>query len=223
MKYVLALALAAGCLSNLSAAGLTGFPFADEDLAYSVNWPSGLALGESHFHSHQIDGRWNFEMTLSAGIPGFQVKDRYSAVATPDLCSISFQRDTTHGSRRVNDTATVNGATVTRDNGPLSVPDCVKDALTFLYFARRELGQGKVPPTQSILLGGLYPVGFVYAGAETVKVNNQPVESDKMICTVTTANSTITFEAYFARDAARTPLIIRVPFAMGTFSMELVR
>lgn len=223
MKYLIALALAAGCFSNLAAAGLTGFPFADEDLAYSITWPSGLALGESHFHSHQTNDKWNFDMTLSAGIPGFQVKDHYSAAATSDLCSISLQRDTTHGSRRVNDTETVNGTTVTRDNGPLSVPECVKDALTFLYFTRRELGQGRVPPTQSILLGGLYPVGFVYAGAETVKLNGQPVESDKMICTVTTKNSSITFEAYFARDAARTPLIIRVPFAMGTFSMELVR
>jgi hypothetical protein len=28
---------------------------------------------------------------------------------------------------------------------------------------------------------------------------------------------------YFARDAARTPLLFKVPLAMGTFSMELVR
>jgi hypothetical protein len=28
---------------------------------------------------------------------------------------------------------------------------------------------------------------------------------------------------FFARDAARTPLVIRVPLSVGTFSMELVR
>jgi hypothetical protein len=28
---------------------------------------------------------------------------------------------------------------------------------------------------------------------------------------------------YFARDAARTPLLVKVPFALGKFSMELVR
>jgi hypothetical protein len=28
---------------------------------------------------------------------------------------------------------------------------------------------------------------------------------------------------FFARDAARTPLVIRVPLSAGTFSMELVR
>jgi hypothetical protein len=28
---------------------------------------------------------------------------------------------------------------------------------------------------------------------------------------------------FFARDAARTPLIIRVPLSLGTFSLELAR
>lgn len=219
MKYLIALAL----VSTLSAAGPTGFPFGDEDLAYSINWPSGLGLGESHLRAHQVGTTWNFEMTIEAGIPGFPVKDRYSATATSPLCSISLQRDTTHGSRRVNDNETVNGASLTRGQDRVAVPDCVKDALTFLYFARKELGQGRVPQAQSIVLGGLYPIQMEYAGAQTVKVNDQAMESDKMICSVTTKNSGIVFEAYFARDAARTPLIIRVPFSMGTFSMELVR
>ncbi|HYA18861.1 MAG TPA: DUF3108 domain-containing protein [Bryobacteraceae bacterium] len=223
MKYLIALALAAGFFSNLSAAGLTGFPFADEDLAYSINWPSGLGLGETHLHAHQSNGTWNFEMTVDAGIPGFLVRDRYTSAATQSLCSISLQRDTTHGPRRVNDTETVNGTSVTRDRDHLDVPECVKDALTFLYFARRELGQGRVPQAQSILLGGLYPIRLDYAGEQTLKLNGQTAESDKMICTVTTAHTSIVFEAYFARDPARTPLVIRVPFAMGTFSMELVR
>ena len=29
---------------------LTGFPFTDESLNYSINWPSGLSLGEAHLH-----------------------------------------------------------------------------------------------------------------------------------------------------------------------------
>ena len=31
------------------------------------------------------------------------------------------------------------------------------------------------------------------------------------------------FDVYFARDAARTPLLITAPFAVGKFSMELIR
>jgi hypothetical protein len=224
MKHlVVLLALSAGSFFNLSAAALTGFPFADEDLAYSINWPSGLGLGESHIHARQNGANWNFEMTIDAGVPGFVVKDHYSSVANASFCSVSFQRDTSHGTHKTGETETVSGTQVTRGSNQIAAPDCVKDALNFLFYTRRELGQGRVPPAQSILLGGLYPIRLEYAGEQTVKVNDQPTESDKVLCTVTTAHSETKFEVYFARDAARTPLIIRVPFAMGTFSMELVR
>ncbi|MDQ6662814.1 MAG: hypothetical protein M3Z23_00275, partial [Acidobacteriota bacterium] len=29
----------------------TGFPFADEDLNFTINWPSGLSLGEAHMRA----------------------------------------------------------------------------------------------------------------------------------------------------------------------------
>jgi hypothetical protein len=35
--------------------------------------------------------------------------------------------------------------------------------------------------------------------------------------------SSFAFEMFFARDAARTPLLVRVPLSAGSFSMELVR
>ena len=35
--------------------------------------------------------------------------------------------------------------------------------------------------------------------------------------------SEITFEVFFLKDRARTPALVRVPLALGTFSMELVR
>ncbi len=33
----------------------------------------------------------------------------------------------------------------------------------------------------------------------------------------------ITFDVFFAKDAARTPALVKVPLELGTFSMELVR
>jgi hypothetical protein len=35
--------------------------------------------------------------------------------------------------------------------------------------------------------------------------------------------SDFTVEVFYARDAARTPLLIRIPQPVGTLSMELVR
>src|SRR5690242_10701057 len=66
-----------------------GFPFQDETLRYSINWPSGLSLGEATFSArHASTGDWNFDATLSAGVPGFAISDHYQSAATADLCSL---------------------------------------------------------------------------------------------------------------------------------------
>ncbi len=228
MKLLTVLALLA-CALSAQAADLTGFPFTDEDLAYSINWPTGLGLGESHIHARHVGANWNFDLTLDAGIPGYQVKDLYRSVASASFCTVSFNKNTAHGQHHAEEKEIVEASTeVTRTTAGgggeshLVAPNCVKDALTLLFYARRELGQGRVLPAQTMLFGGLYPIKMEYAGEQTIKVNEKPTVTDKINCTVTGA-SEIKFEIYFARDAARTPLVVRVPFAAGTFSMELIR
>jgi hypothetical protein len=213
----------------LPAATNIGFPFADEDLSYSVNWPSGLSLGEAHMHAKHAGSNWSFSLDIDASVPGFQVKDTYRAEATPAFCSVEFDRNTMHGSKRADEKETIDGMTVRRDTlkgggeSKIAISDCTKDALTFLYFARKELGQGRVPPAQQILVGGLYQIRMEYAGEQTVSLNEVPTPADKVVCTVKGQASEFKFEAYFARDAARTPLVFKTPLAMGWFSMELVR
>jgi hypothetical protein len=230
MQRLLAvLCLGIAGIGSMPAAPVTGFPFADEDLTYTVNWPSGLSLGEGHMHAKHEGSNWSFELLVDASVPGFQVKDVYRSVSNAGFCSVSFDRNTSHGSKKAQEKETIDGTTATRDTlsggggSRIPVSDCVKDALTFLYFARRELGQGRVPPAQQILMGGLYQIRLDYAGAQSIPVNEVPTESDKIVCTVKGPASEFKFEVYFARDAARTPLLFKAPLAMGMFSMELVR
>lgn len=218
----------------LRAASLTGFPFADEDLNYSINWPTGLSLGEGHMRARQTGSaaapKWEFSLSLEASIPGFPILDRYSSAATGDLCSIQFERNSAHGSRKSNDrividrrTRTATRTTASGGKSDIPVSDCVKDALTFLFYARRELGQGKVPPAQTVLFGAAYQARLEYTGAQTIPVNEVRTLADRLVCNFKGPASNLTFEIFFARDAARTPLVIRAPFSIGTFSMELLR
>jgi hypothetical protein len=210
---------------------LTGFPFTDEDLAYSVNWPSGITLGEAHLRARHSGSDWTFNFAMDAGVPGFQVKDTYRAEAVPDFCSTSFDRTTAHGSRATDEQENIDRArsiavrTTLKGGGKsdVRVPDCVKDALTYLFYARREMGQGRVPTAQQILFGGLYQIRVDYTGAPMIAVKGKQVQSDKVSCTIKGPNSETKFDIYFARDPARTPLVIKAPLAMGTFSMELLR
>lgn len=211
------------------AATANGFPFTGENLTYSVNWPSGLSLGEGHLRASRQGANWSFDLSLNASVPGFDVNDQYHSSATADFCSNSFERTLAQGARKTHETETIADGQATRQtvNGggksTIAVPACVKDALTFLFFARRELGQGRVPPEQQILYGPLYTVRLDYVGAPVIQIAGKPEQSDMLTCTMTGPVTTIKFEMYFARDAARTPLLIRVPLQMGSFAMELVR
>jgi hypothetical protein len=210
---------------------LKGFPFTNESLSYTVNWPSGLSLGEVHTSATGTPTGWKFDFNLDAGIPGFAVKDSFESIATKDLCSETFHKNTSHGSKKHNETVTIDQAagvaTRTPANGvgasKSNVSACVRDALAFLFYARRELGQGRMPPAQEIIFGATYNGSFEYAGAATITVSSKSVVTDKIICHVRGPASDITFEVYFDRDAARTPVSVRVPLAMGKFSLELVR
>jgi hypothetical protein len=189
-----------------------------------------LSLGEAKLTAAHSGFQWQFNLTIDAAIPGFIVKDAYRANAGPDLCSTEFERTTVHGAKKVSEkTEIANGMAVRKTVGgggqtELAVPACAHDALTALFYARRELGQGRVPQTEKILFGGAYQLQSQYMGAQSISINSTLVQADRVLCTVTVRETQrYDFEIFFARDAARTPLLIRVPFPLGAISMELIR
>jgi len=206
-----------------------GFPFTDESLTYSIVWPSGLSLGEAKLSAAHSGAGWLFDLTLDAAVPGYTVKDAYHSVAGSDLCAAEFDRDTVHGAKKTREKTSIsNGMAVRKTVGggqsELAVAACAHDALTALFVARREFGQGRVPQAEKVLFGGSYDLQLQYTGAQSIKIADVPTQADRVFCTVTVKeNQKFEFEVYFARDAARTPLLIRVPFALGAISMELVR
>lgn len=218
-------------MSLAAATAPTGFPFAEETLNYALVWPSGLSLGEAHLQASHAGSGWNFDLKVDASLPAFPIRDHYSAAASSALCTAFFQRDTIHGAKKTSERITVaSDGSVTRETMPgggrsdLPAASCAHDALTFLFFVRGELGQGRVPPAQTVLFGQGYPVKLDYAGPQSVTLNGVATDADKVICTVQLPKSgNFAIEMYFARDAARTPLVLRAQFAIGTFAVELQR
>ncbi len=228
MKWLLCVLLISPGLA--AATPPTGFPFTDESLSYSIVWPSGLSLGEAKLSATRSGATWDFDLGIDGAIPGFAVKDSYHSTVGANLCSSSFERHTTHGAKRVSETTTIaNGKAVRKTAGgggetEIAVAACAHDALAALFFARRELGQGRVPQSETILFGGAYQLKMQYTGAQSITLGDVPAQADRVFCTVTVRDTQkYDFEVFFARDAARTPLLIRVPFPLGAFSMELVR
>ncbi len=205
-------------------------PVSAESLRYSVNWASGLSLGEATLRADKGKEAWDFEVTLDASIPGFALRDRYQSAATLDLCSLQLQKNFTHGNKKGDEKVTFDQQknTVTREtNGggksDISVSSCAKDALTFLQFARGELAQGRLAPQQAVDFGAMYNVRIEYTGAQRIKVGDQGVDADRVVATIKGPTTDLTVEIFFARDAARTPLLARIPLSLGSFTVELIR
>jgi hypothetical protein len=212
---------------------LTGFPFQDESLRYRILWPGGNSLGDVTFSAHHGSSGWNLETSLNASVPGFAVRDDYRASATDALCSTEFTRTTSHGSKKSSEKITFDAharratrqTTLPPDGGKsdFDIPPCARDAVTFLYFVRREMGQGRVAPQEKVYLGSGYSVRLQYTGEMTIQAQNKPAVTDHVVVSIKGPSSDVSAEVFFARDAARTPLLIKVPLSLGTVSVELVR
>jgi hypothetical protein len=214
---------------------LTGFPFQDEALHYSIRWPSGLPLGDVSFTAHRGTAGWTFEAIVDAGVPGFAIADKYSSTTTavPELCTLSFDRSTGHGAKKTREKTTFDQSkrtahreTVLPVNGgftDIDIQSCARDALTFVYFARQEMGQGRVAPAQKVYFGSAYTVQLRYTGEMTIKVEDKQQVTDHVVASIKGPGSEISAEIFFARDPARTPLLVKLPLGAGTFSLELVR
>ena len=217
-----------------AAAPISAPAFENEHLHYNINWPSGLSLGEAQLSattSKSADDpapRLHFSFDIDAGIPGFTVTDRYRSQASNEFCSAEFQRNSKHGAKALDEKMTFDAreGKVTRQAAggaktEVSTTPCAKDALAFLYYVRHELSQGRIPGPQTIFFGPQYEVHLEFAGTQTVQIGEKPVEADRVKASVQGPVAAVSFEIFFLKDPARTPVLVRVPLSMGTFSMEL--
>jgi hypothetical protein len=215
------------------AAAASDFP--DESLPYLINWPSGLSLGEAVLSLKKLkspagEERLRLELRLNAAVPGFAVMDVFRSEATADYCSAEFIRTTSHGKKKGEEKITFDQKhkTASRETtgggkSEIAIPACAKDALAFLYYARRELKLGRVPPAGAVYYGGAYQVRLEFTGTQSIRLGDAMVETEKVAGTIKGPVSSAKFEAFFARDAVRTPLLVRVPLPVGILSLELSR
>lgn len=206
-------------------------PFSDgEVLTYEITWPSGLSLGETSFTARATPTGWNFEARVSANLPTLAISDEYRSSADAEFCSLKLEKKVRHGKRELDETVTYDQtkrlAHRKNRNGEASeveIQPCTRDALTFLYVLRRELASGRIPPPEDINFGWQYQISMTYAESVEIEAGGEQVMADRMLVDLTGPNSQRSFEVFVGRDKARTPLLMRVPFELGTFSLKLLK
>ncbi|MDQ6676711.1 MAG: DUF3108 domain-containing protein [Acidobacteriota bacterium] len=197
-------------------------PLHAESLTYNLIWPSGLSLGEARLTQNGSLATFD----LDASLPAFGIHDHYTSSSNAAGCTVEFTRETAHGGKKANERIRVaSDGRITRETvngGKTELPfqSCPRDSLALLSYAR----QSKLPAPQTVLFGSGYPVRFESGGPQTITVSERPTETEKVICILTLPKiGDYRLEIYFARNASRTPVLIRAPFPLGTFAMELVR
>jgi Protein of unknown function (DUF3108) len=209
-------------------------PPAAEQLTYSINWPTGLSLGEARLETQRektdAGERWRTEFTLDASVPGFPVMERVRSAADAEFCSAELEKAYTHGKRKAEETTTFDqqkgkAQRETKSGGKseLAIKACAKDALAYLDYLRHELSQGRLPSHQTVYFGAPYTISVQFAGTQQIMVSDTRMEADRLIATLKGEKTDITFEVFFSKDAARAPVLVKVPLQLATFSMELVR
>jgi hypothetical protein len=205
-----------------------------ETLHYSINWQSGLNLGEATLgatkHSTSGADGWDFTLTLDAAVPGFTIRDDYKSSADAKFCSLLLEKTVTRGSKKSSEKVTFDQEhksikRETKGGGKSEAQaagECARDALAFLQFARQELAQGRLATNQAVYLGSKYDLQLTYTGTESIRQESRTVEADKVRVSVRGPKADVTFEIYFARDEVRTPLLARLPLTLGTFTVELL-
>jgi hypothetical protein len=217
---------------------LLGMHAGGETLHYTINWQSGLSLGEASLRSEHLSaaseggeaGGWKFEMMLDAAVPGFTIRDEYSSTADNNFCSLLLRKTVVRGARKTVEETRIDPRTntATRETlggggrSQLAVPECVHDAMAFVQFVRHELAQGRMAPQQPVLLGAIYEVQLTYTGTETLRVAGAPVVADRVHVAINGPKADATADLYFAHDDARTPVFARIPLPLGVFTVELL-
>jgi hypothetical protein len=201
-----------------------------ETLRFTVNWPSGLSLGEGVMTS-SFDGTiWNLSFSVEAALPGFGVIESAESKATAEFCSIELKKKLQRGSRKSEEETTFDPSTriatrqtVNGGKSEMNIGSCVRDALTFVRFLRRELSAGRLPPAQPVYYGAPYQTQVQYTGTQSIRTADEMVEADKLTATIKGPSAKVTVDLFFARDEARTPVFVQIPLAMGSFTVEFSR
>ena len=78
---------------------------------YTINWPTGLSLGEAKLTDSEVKTteageRWTTEFSLDASVPGFPVMEHARSTADAEFCSLELEKQYTHGKRKADEKTT---------------------------------------------------------------------------------------------------------------------
>ena len=203
-----------------------------ERLTFNLLWSSGISLGEGFLEASRVGEQIHLEARVIGELPQYRIGYTFTSLIDEQFCSVRFSETLREG-KRVRETSfefdqqkhlvrrTRSGETTERP-----IPACARDPLALLYQFRQQLAFQQLPIGTPDAVGafyfdGDYSVRYEAVTPETVKLGSKQWEGDRYLITARGSNTEHSFEMWIQPDSSRTPVAIRVPFSLGTFSAEL--
>lgn len=202
-----------------------------ELLRYVISWNNGLSLGEAALSSAQSgEGNLEFTFQAEAAVPKFPVTEWMRGLANGEFCTVESEKKAVRGTRKTDEKTTFDQQklsatreTIKGGKSTFPIAACAKDAVSFLYFLRRELAQGRLPKAATVYYGAPYQISMQAGGNSKIKVGDASFDTEKVNISIKGPTADLKVEAFFEKNAARVPLQIRVPIGNNTLVMEQQR
>jgi hypothetical protein len=192
-----------------------------ELLRYRISYANAINIGEAQISVSRAATGAELTFQATVPIPGFPVAEFARSLVSPEFCTQELEKKAVRGKRHTDEKTTfdVRAGRATRQttvkgggSSTLPITGCARDALAFLFNLRKTLAEGE----STVYYGAPYKVAVK-------KVAQKSRDNDRFDVRISGPSAKWTAELYLARDAARTPVLIRVPLTAGSLVVELAR
>ncbi|MFZ9718598.1 MAG: DUF3108 domain-containing protein [Chitinophagaceae bacterium] len=162
----------------------------------------------------------------------FKVRDRYeSYIDTGNLQPLRFMRSVQEGGYQFSESVQFNSVarTATSAKGTISVPDCIQDVLSAIYYARNidfnRYRPGDKIPFNMYIDHQVHPLYIRYLGKEEVKTRYgrfQAIKFRPLLIEGTIFAGGERMTVWVSNDANRLPVRIESPITVGSINVDMM-
>jgi hypothetical protein len=198
-----------------------------EKLVFEIFWPSGVSMGEATLEAKSIKDNLYFWAVAEVGLPQGRILYKYSSIASSDLCSREYRQSVERPGKFWEEItkfdADAGKATVSRDgrSREVTAAKCSRDPLALLYYYRAQAGVGKSASSETLFLGAPLSLKIEAKGKEQIKIKQTQRRGDHYIIMYPSASGDRSLELWLSDSPAQTPIAVRLPLPLATFSAEL--
>ena len=202
-----------------------------ELLTFDIYWPSGVALGEATLTAKSVKDVLFFAASVEVALPQGRILYKFSSSADAALCSREFRQSVQRSGKFWEEISKFDALSskvqVSRDGHTreFSAGKCERDPLTYLYYLRTRAVAGPRPASDTLLLTGPLKLQLSAHTGENVKINRTERHGDRYVIhyppSARSGVSAGPFELWLDGTIKQTPIAVRLPLPLATFSAEL--